>query len=178
MKWFSERKNKRGLFTAREFLIHLDNPMRYQVCQGATVNAFIYKALTDASYLAGELGRKVESDRYKQEAERLKSAFNCLMWDKNSGSFYSAVYYPDFSEGERLPELKLVPVEDPASVSTKWHDGNVQWIEKDEKIPPTVQAALVALNKEIVSDEHISDVRKYLITHSGELKNPFSEIRV
>ena len=57
MQWFLDRKNRSGLITAREFLIHLDNPLRYQVCQGATVNAFIFKALVDASWLADRMGK-------------------------------------------------------------------------------------------------------------------------
>jgi alpha-L-rhamnosidase len=176
MKWFFDRKNKSGLFTAREFLLHLDNPLRYQVCQGATINAFIYKALVDASYLAGVIGRYEESDNYKQEAGRLKIAYNKFMWDEISGSFYAAVYYPEIEQNDNLPDLKLVPIEDPASRSEKWTDGNEQWIEKGEKVPTTVQAALVALNKGIVSDDHMNDVKKYLLGHSGELKNPYTHL--
>ena len=176
MKWFSDQKNSSGLYTAREFLLHLDNPLRYQVCQGATVNAFIYKALIDAAYLAGELGIKKESDRYKLEAGSLKTAYNKFMWDEISKSFYSAVYYPEFSQDGKLPDLKLVPVQDPASKSETWSDGNVQWVEKGEKVPPTIQAALVALNRGIVSDDHLSDVRKYLLSHYAELKNPYTHL--
>jgi alpha-L-rhamnosidase len=176
MEWFFDRKNKSGLYTAREFLIHLDNPLRYQVCQGATINAFIYKALVDASYLAGELGRNEESDRYKQEAGSLKSAYNKFMWDDVSASYYSAVYFPEFSQDDNLPELKLVPIEDPAASSAGWSDGNIQWIEKGEKTPPTVHAALVALNKGIVSDDHLNYVKKYLLNHYPELKNPYTHL--
>jgi hypothetical protein len=176
IKWFLDRKNKSGLFTAREFLLHLDNPLRYQLCQGATVNAFIYKALADASFLAGELGNTDESGRFRQEADSLKSAYNKLMWDKGSGSFYSAVYYPEFSENDKLPELKLVPIEDPASGKKEWSDGNVQWIEKGEKVPPTIQSVLVALNKGIVSVDHIIEARRYLLNHYGELRNPYTHL--
>jgi len=176
MKWFFDRKNKSGLFTAREFLLHLDNPLRYQVCQGATINAFIYKALVNASYLAGVLGRYEESDKFKKEAGNLKTSYNHFMWDEISRSFYSAVYYPGLSQNDKLPELKLVPIEDPSSRSEKWTDGNEQWIEKGEKVPPTVQAALLALNRGIVSDDHINDVKKYLLIHSGELKNPYTHL--
>jgi alpha-L-rhamnosidase len=176
MQWFLDRRNRSGLFTAREFLIHLDNPLRYQVCQGATVNAFIYKALVDASYLAGQLGETDEAGVYEQEAAILKRAFNRLMWDDNANSFYAAVYYPELSKEADLPALKMVPIEDPSSRSKKWSDGNVQWIEKGEKVPSTVQAALVALNRGIVSDEHLDNVKKYLVKHSGELKNPYTHL--
>jgi alpha-L-rhamnosidase len=176
MRWFLEQKNRCGLFTAREFLLHLDNPLRYQLCQGATINAFIYKAFIDASYIAGELGRYEEAGRYKEEAASLKSAYNKYLWDESSGSYYSALYFPDFSDDEKLPELKLVPIQDPASKSEKWSDGNVQWIEKGEKVQPTVQSALVALNRGIVSDDHINDVKQYLFRHYAELKNPYTHM--
>ena len=176
MDWFLERKNGCGLMTAREFLIHLDNPMRYQICQGATVNAFIYKALLDAAYLGKVLERREDVEYYQKEADSLKSAFNRMMWDESSGSVYAAVYYPVLSPGEKLPGLKLVPIEDPASESEEWHDGNVQWIEKGEKVPPTVQAALVSLNMGIISDDHADRTRRYLLNHFQELKNPYTHL--
>jgi hypothetical protein len=56
------------------------------VCQGATVNAFIYRALIDASYLAGQLGKTEEAGIFNQEAYKLKTAYNEFMWDGNSNS--------------------------------------------------------------------------------------------
>jgi alpha-L-rhamnosidase len=176
MQWFLDRKNTSGLYTAREFLIHLDNPLRYQVCQGATLNAFIYRALVDASFLATELKLAEESEEYKHEAAKLKSAYNKYMWEEESGSFYSAVYYPEFLPQDKIPALKLVSIEDPASQSKAWSDGNVQWMEIGEKVPPTVQAALVALNSGIVSEEHFNDVKGYLLKHYGDLKNPYTHL--
>ena len=176
MKWFLDRKNSSGLITTREFLIHLDNPMRYQVCQGATVNAFIFKALVDASWLADKLGRAEEAEMYGREADSLKIAYNKFMWDGKSRNFYAAVYYPEFLKDEKIPELKMVPIEDPASKSKKWSDGNIQWIKKGEKVPATVQAALVALNRGIVSDEHLEDTKRFLVQHCSELKNPYTHL--
>jgi alpha-L-rhamnosidase len=176
MKWFLDRKNGSRLFTAREFLIHLDNPLRYQVCQGATINAFIYKALLDAAYLAGKMGEQEDKRLYEEEADSLKAFYNKIMWDEKAQNFHAAVYYPEFSKGEKLPELKMVPIEDPASKVKKWSDGNVQWLEKGEKVPGTVQAALVALNRGIVSDEHLFAARKFLVQHCNELKNPYTHL--
>jgi hypothetical protein len=176
MKWFLDRKNRSGLFTAREFLIHLDNPMRYQVCQGATVNAFIFKAFVDASWMAEMLGKSEESVKYADEAAALKTSYNSFMWNAEQKTFYAAVYYPEFSEEGKIPELMLVPIEDPASKTKEWNDGNVQWLEKGEKVPATVQAALVALNRGIVSDEHLADVRDYLTRHCRELRNPYTHL--
>jgi alpha-L-rhamnosidase len=176
MKWFLDRKNSTGLFTAREFLIHLDNPLRYQTCQGATVNAFIYQALADASWLADRLDRKEEALLYKQEAAGLKVAYNKYMWDDASATFYGAVYYPEFPQDRKIPELKLSQIEDPASRTKKWSDGNVQWMRTGTKVPPTVQAVLAALNRGIVSEEHLNGARQYLVNHCGELKNPYTHL--
>ncbi len=174
--WFLNKKNYSGLYTAREFFIHLDNPLRYQECQGATINAFIFKALEDASYLAKSLGENRESDRYRNEAGSLKTIFNQLMWCDSTGSFYSALYYPEFSKDNKLNELKLCSVKDPASERPEWASGVWQWVEKGSKVGPTVQAALVALNRGIVSVEHYDRVKNYLINHYSELKNPYSHM--
>ena len=176
MKWFLDRKNGSGLITAREFLIHLDNPMRYQVCQGATVNAFIFRALADASWLADRLGKKAVARMYSMEADSLKNAYNKFMWDGKSKSYYAAVYFPEYSKGENIPELKMVDIEDPASKAKEWSDGNVQWINRGEKVPATVQAALVALNRGIVSDDHLEEAIRFLVEHCSELKNPYTHL--
>jgi hypothetical protein len=70
-------------------------------------------------------------------------------------TFYGAVYYPEFPEGKEIPELRLSHIEDPASKTTKWSDGNVQWMRTGTKVPPTVQTALVALNRGIISEDGI-----------------------
>lgn len=49
-------------------------------------------------------------------------------------------------------------------------------MKKGEKVPATVQAALVALNRGIVSDEHLNDSKEFLVTHCGELKNPYTHL--
>lgn len=176
LSWFIDRKNPCGLITAREFFIHLDNPMRYQVCQGATVNAFIYKAFTDAAHLADLLGKDDDAILYSREADSLKRAYNRVLFDKKTGSFLAAVNYPDVRGAGSLPDLKMVEIQDPATKSKAWSDGNVQWIKKGEKVPATVHAALVALNRGIVSDEHLASVQDYLIKHCGELKNPYTHL--
>jgi len=176
MDWFLKKKNYSGLYTSREFFLHLDNPLRYQECQGATINAFIFKALDDASYLAKNLGKNIESDKYRKEASSLKTIFNQLMWCDTVGSFYSALYYPEFSKDSKLDELKLSSIKDPASERPEWANGVWQWIEKGNKVQPTVQAALVALNRGIVTEDHFTDVKKYLLTHYSELKNPYSHM--
>jgi hypothetical protein len=132
--------------------------------------------LIDASYLAGKTGKNDDALLYKEEAANLKSAYNKFLWDKKSKNFYAAVYYPEFSKDEKMPDLKMVRIEDPASKIKKWSDGNVQWMKKGEKVPATVQAALAALNRGIVSDDHLADARRFLVQHCNELKNPYTHL--
>ena len=169
MKWFLDRKNKSGLITARDFLIHLDNPLRYQVCQGATLNAFIYRALADSAYLAKAMGKNKRSKFYKQQARSLKEAYNKYLWDDKAQTFYSALYYPDDIKDNALPTLNLVAPERPA-------ERNTQWVEPGQKVIPTIQAALIALNRGVVSKEHLPAVKKYLKTHCKELMNPYTHL--
>jgi hypothetical protein len=168
INWFLNRKNITGLITAREFLIHLDNPMRYQRCQGATLNAFIYQALVESAYLAKALGKTNDCALYEKEAENLKQAYNKYLWDDSNNTFYAAVYYKDMKEGE-MPELKLVHPEKPAERTD-------QWLSPGEKVIPSIQAALLALNKGVVSDEHLLDVKHFLKSHYKELMNPYTHI--
>lgn len=169
MKWFIDRKNKSGLITAREFLIHLDNPLRYQICQGATLNAFIYKAMVDSAYLAKALGKDDRSKYYEQQARNLKEAYNKYLWDDKAQTFYSAVYYPDDIKGNALPTLELVVPERP-------EERNTQWVEPGQKVIPTIQAALLALNRGVVSKEHLPAIKKYLKDHHSELMNPYTHL--
>lgn len=168
MEWFLNRKNITGLITAREFLIHLDNPMRYQRCQGATLNAFIYQALVESAYLAKALGENEDGNMYEKEAESLKQAYNRYLWDDTNKTFFAAVYYKDMKEGE-MPELKLVSPQ-------KLAERTDQWLNPGEKVTPDIQAALLALNKGVVSDEHLSDVEYFLKSHHKELMNPYTHI--
>lgn len=168
MDWFLNRKNITGLITAREFLIHLDNPMRYQRCQGATLNAFVYQALVESAYLAEALGKNADCTKYEKEAESLKIAYNKYLWDDTNKTFFAAVYYKDMKEG-KMPELKLVSSEKPAERTD-------QWLSPGEKVIPSIQAALLALNKGVVSNEHLSDVEHFLKSHYNDLMNPYTHI--
>jgi alpha-L-rhamnosidase len=86
MKWFLDRRTDRGLVKAREFVI-FDNPVKYITCEGATLNAFVYRALLDAALLADVIGRASEAGAYRKDAEALKAKFNKHLWDAKSGSY-------------------------------------------------------------------------------------------
>ncbi|MDP9149005.1 MAG: hypothetical protein M3O36_03550, partial [Myxococcota bacterium] len=84
--WFLAKVQADGLVLAREFVI-FDNPLKYQTREGTTLNAFLYKALQDSAYLAGELGKTPEAATYAKRATDLGVAVNALLWD---GQAYKA----------------------------------------------------------------------------------------
>jgi alpha-L-rhamnosidase len=86
MQWFLDRRTANGLVNAREFVI-FDNPLKYKTCEGATLNAFIYKALKDSAYLAGVVGDSQTATNYNTAATDLFNAFNLKLW---TGETYNA----------------------------------------------------------------------------------------
>ena len=86
MALFLSLKQPDGLIKRREFVI-FDNPLKYTTLEGATLNAFIYKALRESAYLATALGKTDEAAAYQKQAAELASAFNALLWD---GAAYKA----------------------------------------------------------------------------------------
>ncbi|MCK4887967.1 MAG: alpha-L-rhamnosidase N-terminal domain-containing protein [Planctomycetes bacterium] len=169
LRWYLNHKNNSGLITARDFLIHLDNPMRYQTCQGATLNAFIYGYIKDAAYLAEQSGKKQLAREYEKEAKDLKRAFNKYLWDEKAKTFRSAVYFPENVKKAKISDLKLVKIQAPAQ-------RNTQWMNPGEMTEPTVPAMLMALHRNIVSDDNLEDARKYLIENYDKLQNPFTHL--
>ncbi len=161
MKWFLDRRTERGLVSAREFYLHFDNPVAFQVCEGATLNAFVYGSLIDAAWLAEKLGRKDQSKKYSDSARELYSAYNKYLWDESSGTYYA---------GLKKGEKKLM---------TPWpHESyNAYYASIDqtrEFFPPTVQAAVTSLCRGIVPKNRLSSVRKYLFEHHNEFESPLS----
>ena len=96
MNWFLNHRTPRGLVRAREWVVW-GNPMGYQTCEGAGLNAFIYKALVDAAYLGGVIGESAQAARYAQAAQALAAAFNTVLWDETNGTYYSGF----FAEGDK-----------------------------------------------------------------------------
>jgi len=90
LKWFLDRRTERGLVKAREF-VYFGNPLCYKVCEGATLNAYLVKALADAVELARLLG---DSDRHREYAEAnraLKAAINKQLWDEKTGLYHGGI---------------------------------------------------------------------------------------
>ncbi|MEI6604846.1 MAG: alpha-L-rhamnosidase C-terminal domain-containing protein [Verrucomicrobiota bacterium] len=89
MQWFLERRTPRGLLLAREYA-SFDNPLAYITCEGATMNAYFYQALTDADYLGRALKQNAQADSYAKAAVELASAYNKQLWNEAEGAYNSA----------------------------------------------------------------------------------------
>ena len=87
---FLRSQSSRGLSNLEEFCI-FSNPLAYNVCEGATVNAAIYDAFKNALYLCRVIGDKQNSSRFECEAEKLKQAYNESLWDGNVNSYYGSI---------------------------------------------------------------------------------------
>ncbi len=161
MKWFVDRRTERGLVRAREFLLHMDNPLHHQEdCEGATLNAFIHQALVDSAYLAAVLGEKRCGDEYTVAAAELAGAFNKHLWDQEAKTYYAGI-----KEGKKIP---------PNRWTNQVSDAYWARVTDAKQYPPTVQAAMMALNRGIVPDGRANFVRRYMSAHAHELNNPYT----
>ena len=86
MYWFKDSINARGLVHGREWCI-FDNPYAYKHGEGATLNAFVYRAFADAAYLAAVCKEEKTAVEFNNTASSLKTAFNTYFWDTNKGTF-------------------------------------------------------------------------------------------
>lgn len=131
MDWFLVRRTHHGLVFAREFVM-FDNPLKYKYCEGATLNAFVYKALVDSAYLGDILGETKQAAAYREAAEQLARSFNEHLWNEKRGTYNAAIL--DFKPAEPSVHAALlalnrglVPESRRASV-TKWMLANTDKI--------------------------------------------------
>lgn len=96
MTWFINHQTSSGLLLAREFVI-FDNPLAYVHSEGATLNAFYYKALIDASYLAGIVSDKAAEIIYAAKASELYNNYNKNLWLEEKQTYSSGI-----SAGKKL----------------------------------------------------------------------------
>ena len=86
MEWFKSKVTAKGLIQGREWMT-FDNPYAYKVGEGATMNAIVYKAFLDASYLATLMGDFVTAADYAAFASQMKIAFNVNFWNRGEETF-------------------------------------------------------------------------------------------
>jgi len=149
MKWFLDRRSSRGLLLGREFVI-FDNPLKYVTCEGATLNAFLYRALLDAAQLGEVIGETNQAAGYRADAAQLQASFNQHLWDAARGSYFGGLD----------------------------KHGNV--VTNDTKGRPlketvTGHAAMLALDRGIVPPERLESVRKFfLATYDSAVGMPYT----
>jgi alpha-L-rhamnosidase len=97
LKWFLDRRTERGLVRAREF-VYFGNPLLYQVCEGATLNAFLARALADAADLARLLGRGDQQRQYAEAGQAICKAINTHLWNEAAGAYHGAI-----QDGRKTP---------------------------------------------------------------------------
>jgi len=97
LKWFLDRRTERGLVLAREFTF-FGNPLAYKVCEGATLNAFVAKALADSAQLAKLLGDSSRECEYAEASQALTRAINANLWDEAAGTYSGSV-----TDGKQTP---------------------------------------------------------------------------
>ena len=154
LAWYRMRTTRRGLVLAREWEVW-DNPLRYQICEGAGLNAMVHRALLDAAFLAEKIGKQSEASSLQQEAANLNHAFNAELWNDESGAYDGALFGPG---SEIRPQLGHP------------FTGSVV----DGRYPPTAQANLFALYGRIVPTERIDRVRNWILRHHAEVREPMS----
>lgn len=155
MQWFLTRRTERGLVLVREWGVW-DNPLRYLVCEGATSNAMVYRALVDAAYMAQQIDRQRESIVYATIADRLRTDFNTHLWNSQASAYDGGLFGPG------------------SKMNPQMGDENRERPIVNGRHPPTAQAALFALYCGIVPQDHLTALREWLLAHGSEIKGPMS----
>jgi alpha-L-rhamnosidase len=90
LSYFLERRTQHGLVRAMEF-IYFKNPLIYKVCEGTSINCYIYRSLKDAGYLADVVSDRINANKFEAAARTLLLAINSELWDETAGSYYSGI---------------------------------------------------------------------------------------
>jgi alpha-L-rhamnosidase len=150
IQWFLNHRTDRGLVQEREWEVW-DNPLRYQVCEGTASNALVYRALADASYLAGAIGRQGDQRRLLEAGERLRAIMNSLLWNPEAGAYDGALFGPEAKTTDKFTG----PI-----VEGRFH--------------PTAQAQIFAHYCGVVPEDRLAAVRSWVLSHLSEVKEPMS----
>lgn len=156
LQWFLERRTARGLVLARDWEVW-DNPLRYQVCEAAGLNAMTYKALVDAAYLAKETGQGADAVKFAEAGAALRESFNTLLWNAAQGTYDGALFGPGSKTAEQL--------------NHKMFAGPIV----DGRYGPTAQGALFALYAGIVPEERMASVRKWVLANTQAITGAMSQ---
>jgi alpha-L-rhamnosidase len=154
LDWYRKRLTARGLVLAREWEVW-DNPLRYELCEGAGLNAMVYRALVDASALSESMGNQNDATALAREARRLQTDFNQLLWNEEEGAYDGALFGPGSEVRPQMGQPFAGTI-----TNGRFH--------------PTSQANLFAIYAGIVPPERVMPVRKWILNHLDEVHEPMS----
>jgi hypothetical protein len=150
MNTFMAARDTDGLVFGREWEVW-DNPLRYFYCEGAGLNAFVYRALTDAAYLGNAAGESANAATLAADAAALATAYNSVLWSEPEGTYYAA----NITAGSYLEPGTAGGL---APSGLNYAAG---------PYPPTVQAALLALYSGIVPPGRVASVTNFIQANLG-----------
>jgi alpha-L-rhamnosidase len=92
MAYFAARvqTNSTGLLLAREYT-SFDDPWAYVTGQGAALNAFYFRALDDAAYIAAALGEAAAAAAFTHAAADLARFFDAALFNASAGTYNSGI---------------------------------------------------------------------------------------
>ncbi|BCM93531.1 hypothetical protein IAD21_05422 [Abditibacteriota bacterium] len=158
MNYFLERRTERGLFLGREWEV-ADNPLCYLTCEGAGLNAFVYKALVDAAYLGQVIGEKQQAAAFEKDANDLATAFNTVLWDEKNGTYFSAYVTDESKTRDQLQAQN-------ATLTHTFTGYDLKTLEvENHLIAPSMLPALFALDQGIVPPSRRQRVENYLFAN-------------
>jgi len=146
LKWFSKNMMADGLVQAREWTTW-DNPLIYQTCEGATLNAFLYSTYNDAAFLGNQIGEFRQAKTYNKKAIDLKESFNRVLWNNAEGCYYGGYF------NNKITNFSIT---------------NQYW-------EPTLVAALFAMDKKIVPAGRKKLLSKWINEHKDQSHAPMSQ---
>ncbi|MGN6507610.1 MAG: alpha-L-rhamnosidase-related protein, partial [Tepidisphaeraceae bacterium] len=148
LDYFLRRRTERGLVNARDWETW-GNPTGYQTFEAAGLNAFIFRALADAGYLAETIGNTDDAATFSAAASQLGAAYNKELWDESAGTYFTGYW----------------------GANAQPHPKRTVTLKKaDNLFEPTAFAALFALDQGIVPDERRARVSQYLLANPGDYR--------
>lgn len=144
LEYLLDHRTPRGLVRGREWEVW-GNPVGYIVCEGAGLNAFVYKALIDAAFLGRVIGDSARAAQFEVDAKNLQIAFNTVLWDEENGTYFSGYG------------------EDEAELAVQLAARSIGLELKNHRIAPTMLPALLALDQQIVPAERRARVTNYFL---------------
>ena len=106
MNYFLDRRTARGLVRARDWVVW-GNPLGYFTGETATLNAFVQRALADASFIGGVIGETRASKKFAKAADELAQAINTVLWDEADGCYYSGYFTDDDMKANQETKRKF-----------------------------------------------------------------------